>query len=338
MRLVFARLGMIVLLALSSCISKPVVGAKPGEVPSSQVSTVMATSPKSPLCLAWEEPTLVGQLDAMVPEASGLAVSRQFRRLYHINDSGDGGVFYISRKDGTQTRAVSVEGFKPFDVEEITLGPCSNGKTCLFIGDIGDNLKRRQTIEIVMIEERELFAKTVKPIQVLKLRYPDGAHNAEAFAVHPNGDLFIVTKEMTDDKVARAASVFRLPSGARTAVGKVPLTLEAWGQLDVPAIVGASGYEGLVTGMSMAPSGDRVLLLTYDKVLEIAWDLAKGPWPKSATLANNGQLSVINVRRLKQQEAISYDENGRDFLYDTERVKALGIGMGVAEMLFMRCK
>lgn len=298
----------------------------------------MVTRPKAPLCLNWEAPVVTGKLDAtLVPEASGLAVSRKYSRLYHVNDSGDDGVFYVSKKDGTGTRKVRVEGFNPRDAEDLSLGPCGNS-TCLYLADIGDNREARKSIEVVLVEETENFGEKVKPRQRVKLIYPDRAHNAEALAVHPNGDLFVVTKEMTKEKVAQTALVFRLPKKSLERPGAEARTLEPWGQLDVPTIVAGSGYEGLVTGMSLSPDGKRVLLLTYDKALEIAWDLSAGPWPGANILATNGQLSVIPIRRLKQQEAISYDESGIDFIYNTEHFRLLGIVTGDAEIITMRCR
>ncbi|MCM2281252.1 MAG: hypothetical protein NDI61_05325, partial [Bdellovibrionaceae bacterium] len=271
---------------------------------------------------------------------------------------GDGGRFYITQRDGSASQSVIVSGWKPLDTEELALGPCDQKRTCLFLADMGDNREARSSIDIWLVEEVVRFGEQVNAVRKLTLRYPDRAHNAEAFAVHPNGDLFIVTKEMTKEKKAQTAHVFRLPAQSwqtsqpsnqnasqvssqvlsRASQKDRILTLEPWGHLDVPAIVGASGYEGLVTGMSFSPKGERLLLLTYDKALEIAWDLSKGPWAGAQALATSGQLSVIGIRRLKQQEAISYDENGRDFIYTTEQVKALGNAAGDAEILSMRCK
>ena len=67
----------------------------------------------------------IGELPPQLRESSGLAASRDYPdRLYHINDSGDAGRFYLSRFDGTGLQTVPIAAFKPSDVEALSLGPC----------------------------------------------------------------------------------------------------------------------------------------------------------------------------------------------------------------------
>ena len=147
-------------------------------------------------CPQWSQPKAVGYLNSdVIDEASGIEVSPLSKqRLFHINDSGDGPHFYTSDLNGNDTKTISIKGFSPVDVEDLTLGPCLDKKSCLFIGDIGDNNKVREDIVVVLIEEKPSFDKEVSPSLTLRLKYPDGPHNAEGIAVHPNGDLYILTK------------------------------------------------------------------------------------------------------------------------------------------------
>src|SRR5215467_313782 len=105
------------------------------------------------LCTQWTQAVRAGDLQVQLQEASGMAASRQFPgRLYHINDSGDVGQFYITRMNGSDLRAVRVAGFDPKDTEAMSLGPCPQDthSSCLYLGDIGDNDSRRNSIEIVV--------------------------------------------------------------------------------------------------------------------------------------------------------------------------------------------
>ena len=70
-------------------------------------------------CDTWSEPQQLGMLDhQIIPEASGIAVSRAFEdRLYHNNDSGDGPYFYVTNGAGEATQTVTVGDFEPSDVE-----------------------------------------------------------------------------------------------------------------------------------------------------------------------------------------------------------------------------
>src|SRR6187397_391471 len=97
----------------------------------------------------WGTPREVGALGTVVNESSGMAVSRRYPdRTYRINDSGDIGRFFVVDQAGTVTKIVHIPGFNPLDTEDLAVGPCGNSVDCIFIGDIGDNNRQRQTIEL----------------------------------------------------------------------------------------------------------------------------------------------------------------------------------------------
>jgi hypothetical protein len=150
------------------------------------------------ICKDWKEAVRIGELQVQLKEASGMAVSRQFPgRVYHINDSGDTGKFYITNLSGKDTQSVTVTDFAPRDTEALSLGPCpgnpATARSCLYLGDIGDNDRNRKFIEIVVVDEVEKFSQSVKARSRIQLRYPDGPHDAESMAVHPDGTIFLLT-------------------------------------------------------------------------------------------------------------------------------------------------
>lgn len=314
------------------------------------VSSTTTSGAKHGLCTEWLEPLEVGQLNgSILDEESGLTASARYPRLYHINDSGDGPFFYITDRDGSNTHKVEITGFKPWDVEEVALGPCpGSGDRCVVIGDIGDNRSRRKFIEILFVEEKENFEKTVTPVSRIKLKYPDHPHNAEAFAVMPNGDIVIITKEteglgLSLKNEAKPAEVFRLRKSEYMGVGasgKNVITLTRIGEIRVPDLVGDKGLGGRVTAMSVNSRGDRFLLMTYGKVIEFAVDLTQDftqdPFP---TLLRPGvDYTLVNVRPLVQQESISYDTNDRDFFYSTESGFNFLSAPNPPPLMKMRCK
>ena len=89
-----------------------------------------------------------------------------------------------------------------------------------------------------------------KPVARVTLRYPDGPHDAESMAVHPDGTLFILTKE-------RPARLFR----AR--LDSPQPTLEAVTTLDPGNVP---------TDMAISDDGSRVIVLTYKEAVEFAMD------------------------------------------------------------------
>lgn len=189
-------------------------------------------------------------------EASGLAASGVHPGVFWAhNDSGDSARLFAFGEDGAARGNYDVAGLDPVDWEDMSRGPCADpAKSCLYIGDIGDNGRSRSTYTLVRVEEPAALAPggaTLTP-EVFTFQYPDGSHNAEALMVHPQtGVVYIATKS------ARATRVYAFPtplSASQT------MTLEDVGQATVPDLL------ALVTGGDIHPAGDGVLLRTYSTV------------------------------------------------------------------------
>ena len=69
---------------------------------------------------------------------------------------------------------------------------------CLYIADIGDNLRSRKRITIYRVPEPEAGSATTQPADEFYLTYPDGPHDAEALVATqgPTPELYIITKEV----------------------------------------------------------------------------------------------------------------------------------------------
>ena len=272
---------------------------------------------KAGVCRAWSPPATIGTLSAdPIDEASGLEASRAFPgRLYHNNDSGDELRFYITGMSGGGVRTVDLKGPKPKDIEDMSLGPCGKG-TCLYLGDIGDNPANRSEVVFTLVKEKAKFDDKEKPHRVIRARYPDGAHNAEAFAVHPNGDLFLVTKP-SDAKAAAPgpALVYRLTANQLRAEDGVQVFAKV-GEIDLPRLLTDLPFYGwIATGLDISADGKRAVLLTYMAVIELGFDLTVGV-PAKLTLGQT--YSVFRAPPLAQQEAIAWLPDDSGFLYDSE--------------------
>jgi len=273
----------------------------------------------------WGEAVQIGVLDETILEASGLAISARYpNRLYHINDSGDIGRFLITDEKGTLIQSVRIAAFDPIDVEDLTLGPCQRSGECLFLADIGDNARVRPEIEIVIVEERENFPDTVPALARVRVRYPDRPHDAESLAIHPNGDLFLLTKELERHDNSPAAGIshlyklaaekWRNPSGVAT--------LEPVADIDFEKLTPGAPYNSrLPTAMDISPDGKRVLILTYMDALELAIDFSK-KLPRQEDWRDGIDYQRVRLTNLEQQEAIAYLPDGREFIYTTERPRS----------------
>lgn len=284
------------------------------------------------LCPKWGAAEPAGALDGkLIGEASGLEASKTFPgRLYHHNDSGDDLRFFVTDATGGGARIVNLEGPRPRDIEDMSLGPCGRA-TCLFLGDIGDNPATRPDVAFTLVREKAAFAETETPLRVVRARYPDGPHNAEAFAVHPNGDLFVVTKP-ADARMLKhdPALVFRL-TAAQLRDATQTQVFEKLGEIDLPHLTPElSVPDWIVTSMDISPDGHRVVLLTYGAIYELAVDLAKGlptGWTPGQT------LQVVRFKPLPQQEAIAWLPDASGLLIDTE-----ANNRPTAPLLRLRCQ
>ncbi|MDZ5622822.1 SMP-30/gluconolactonase/LRE family protein [Nocardioides bizhenqiangii] len=125
--------------------------------------------------------------DPEIVESSGLAVQNGL--FATVNDSGDvGRVFTVDPADGSTVAVTSWDG-EPEDVEAMSLLPGGD----VLVGDIGDNLAQRDSVEVLRMPFGE--DGSVDPA-TYELTYPDGPHDAEALLVHPGtGQVLVVAKE-----------------------------------------------------------------------------------------------------------------------------------------------
>ena len=157
-------------------------------------------------------------LPAEVRETSGLAQSRRHPHVvWTHNDSGNDAVLFGIDSAGAMVARVPVSGVTTLDWEDLALGPCGEGN-CLYIADIGDNARIRETISVYLVPEPALEAKEVAPLRRIEARYPDGAQDAEALFVLPDGRMHIVTKGRHG-----VIGLYRFPAGSASSDGVVTL-------------------------------------------------------------------------------------------------------------------
>jgi hypothetical protein len=261
---------------------------------------------------------------AYIAEASGLGFATDSDELYHINDSGDLGRFYVTSRDGGGTRVVTIQGFDPVDVEDMAVGPCGEA-TCVVIADVGDNLARRTETELVVIDEELPFSATVTPLARVRMRYADGPVDAEAVALHPNGDLFILTKTADYTRLEVEPSIlYRLPYAEWSGAGPGVRTADRWGVLDLSAIASDRFAGSLPTAMDISADGQRLLVLTYLNAFEFYTDIGTSPLMPTSEMIAGVDYQEIAIRLLEQQESVAYLPSGWGFLYTTESASPQG--------------
>jgi hypothetical protein len=260
-------------------------------------------------------PRVLGRLDdPSIKESSGIVASRANPGFYWThNDSGDGPFIYGLDEHGAHLGTWRVKGASARDWEDIAAGPGPQaGASYLYIGDIGDNERRRSEVIVYRVKEPTIkpgdsASSRLKPLatddaEVIRLSYPDGAHDAESLLVHPvTGDLYIVSKiPFANPAVYKAAAQLDVNG---------PTTLKRIGELDIPSLFG-----GLITGGDISPDGSRVALCDYVDGYELVLPGARAPFDQIW----KQPLKPLNLGKRKQGESIAYRLDGRALLATSE--------------------
>jgi hypothetical protein len=221
------------------------VAARPAP-PASATPAPVADSAAATLCRT--DASGIALPDA-VHESSGIALAGGGDALWTHNDSGQP-VLHLVGLDGRSRGQVAVAGATVEDWEDVAAGPCPGGGRCLFIADIGDNQARRQRITIYRIPEPAPGDAQSQPAEVLSAAYPDGAQDAEALFVLPDGAVYVVTKGETG-----GIAVYRLPRTARPGTAS---RLERVSELRAARV----DRPERITGAAASPDGRWIALRT----------------------------------------------------------------------------
>ncbi len=213
-------------------------------------------------------------------EASGLAASRRHDGvLWAANDSGRAAGLFAVGVDGTDLGFFALvrdgASVDTADVEDLAIVDDT-----VYLADIGDNARRRDTVSIIAVTEPEPGTDgTIEWDRTIEVRYPDGPTDAEALLVDPvRGELVILSKDLDAPADPTRLYTVPLPTGPD---GDGPgdgggATVEAApaGTIDVAALTaGSAGFSintllfpGVVTGADLSPAGDLIALRTYGSV------------------------------------------------------------------------
>jgi hypothetical protein len=202
----------------------------------------------------------LGRLPNAIPESSGAAVSRRHEGVFWThNDRGHPARLFAVGLDGALHADIEVAGAPAVDWEDISRAPCPDAAEgdCLYIADTGDNRSDRETVTILVVREpEELRRGSVRPLAAIRVRYADGPADAEAFAMVPDGDGWIVTKGQ--DGSARA---YRIPARRFAGPGEEPaLAPEAVLPIDV------APPDQRPTGAATSPDGRSIAIRTASRV------------------------------------------------------------------------
>lgn len=262
----------------------------------------------------------LGPVDDRLRETSGLAVGAEGSGvLWSHNDSGDEARFYALDRTGRVVAVFDVAGVEAQDWEAMDAGPCpvETRRRCLYLADTGDNVRRRDILEVHVVPEPDPAggSAVVEPVGRLRYLYPDGSRDAEAVAVSPAGDLVVVTKGRASD-----IRLFRLEAARvrRAMADDEPVRLDAGVVLPL-----TPDWEvgRVVTGAGFRPDGSVLAVRTLSEIYFFAWP----------GLTEAAPPCFLGTRE-PQGEAVAWDVDGALLL--TSETNMRGRGM----LLRVRCR
>lgn len=247
--------------------------------------------------------------DPGVSESSGVSASSASDDiLFTHNDSGDGARFFALDRTGATAATFTVADAGADDWEDMARGLTADGRPALFFADIGDNFRRRPTVTVYEVAEPTVSGGSAGDAALVarhRLRYEDGAHDAETLLVDPRSrELLVVTKDRDG-----LSGVYRAAPGDEL--------LRRVAEIRFDRLVRRSGsYAKAATSGDISPDGQRVVVRTPFEAFE--WEV--GGDGVAAAFARTPRR--IALPETQQGEAIAYTRDGRSLVTTSEGVGA----------------
>jgi hypothetical protein len=242
-----------------------------------------------------EEELLGTVTDSQIVEASGL-IHTANGVLWTHNDSGGVGELYALSEGGELVDRIDTD-ISGGDWEDLAYGWTEAGGWTLFVGDIGDNAEKRESIKVFLVPE-----DNPDDYGVMELTYADGPHNCESITLDPaNGDLVVITKDYDGE-----TSIWTKPAPH---LDGEELELTWIADLDTDALPGSAA----TTAAHFSPDGSLLAVRTYSHVWLYRRDRAE---PLAAAFER--EACDGHAPSEKQGEALSFAADGSGYFLLSE--------------------
>lgn len=170
--------------------------------------------------------------DPQINESSGVVVAAKGdaevdQAIWTINDSGGKPALYRVGLEGQTQAILTLTNAKNHDWESLCSyqigGGLKDKVRVLVVGDIGDNLRKRKSIQLFTVAEPAFKIKTDQDGKMItqqltaeavshKFKYEDGAHNCEAMSYNTeDATYWFVEKIYTNEKRKAQPGIYVLP-------------------------------------------------------------------------------------------------------------------------------
>lgn len=244
--------------------------------------------------------------DPSLTEISGMARGRRDPSVLWVHeDSGAKPDVHALTLDGKVRKTFRLAGVTATDWEDMAIGPGPKpGVHYLYLGDVGDNGKKRDNIVVQRVPEpavRGSGMTTLSGVQSIRLKYPGARYNSEAMVVGPDGTIYVITK-------SRSTKVFMAPYPQST-TGVTTMR-------EVPA--GTLGSRTDMSGADFRMDGRALIVRGYRS----AWTWPIKPGESMATTLSRTPCTTPGYRDEKQGESIAFLANDGSYTTTGEMSQA----------------
>ncbi len=221
--------------------------------------------------------------DPRLTEISGMAPSKLHPGVMWVhNDSGDEARLYaLQLSDCSVVGELTLRDVSARDFEGLAAGVDAQGRSVLWIGDIGDNRDSWSDVSIYRIREPKKLGNKSAQVQRYRFTYEDRPHNAETILADPTSQqLWIVTKQLA------SGSIYVLPRKLKKS------------GINIAKKIGS--VTGLITDGAMKPDRTGFVLRDYFDAQFYSADNNDGGLPAGAL------IEEVELPAQPQGEAIAW--------------------------------
>lgn len=229
---------------------------------------------------------VVANMDAQLKEASALELIKNENVLWTIEDAGNSNILYRLNNEGNIDKRITIVNAKNEDWEDLT----SDTKGNIYIGDFGNNSKKRDIFTIYKVTNSEKL-KEEGTAETINFTLPSNlkSEDFESFFLHKN-HLYLFSKGNGKGILIKVPN--KIGSHVATFITKFKL----------------NGKQTKITSADISPDGKTVVLLNHDKL----WKLT------NFTSDNffNGKLESLEFKHNSQKEGICFVDNEKVLISD----------------------
>ena len=244
-------------------------------------------------------------------ETSGLAVSLAYADTYWTHNDAESVLFAVDGQGSILGRFPLSQRAR--DWEDLALSTCSEGGSCLYMLDLGDNYEERTDIRLLRAREPDPTHSDTIRVEAFPVVLPDGPRDIEALVVLPGERVLVVTKGRNDP-----ITVYRYPPPLRPDT----VVLEEVQRLSERARI----FPRQLTGGAAAPRGGLVALRSYQSLQFYTLDA------DTLVPLEGGRIDLSALRE-PQGEAVGIGLDGQVVLTSEG-----GPGGGPGYMSKLRCR